>query len=73
MQEPEVLIETRREGRVDSSRDFTRTSTHPEPIVAGGVNVNLNAYLAWHVGPKLPSVTSMNGSGPRDGTIVATR
>jgi hypothetical protein len=50
-QKPEVLIETRRKIRIDSSRDLTRTTAHPEPIVAGSVNVDLNAHLARHAPP----------------------
>jgi hypothetical protein len=47
--ESKILIETCRQLRTYKAREFTRTSADAEPILAGSVNINLNAYVARHV------------------------
>ena len=73
-QEPEVLVEARREIGVDAGRDLAPARTHPEHVVSRGVDIDVNAYLALHVPPstRLP-VPSRLVQVLGVGRIVATR
>jgi hypothetical protein len=57
-QEPEVLVEARREVRVDAARDLAPARTHPEPVLSGGADIDVNAHLTGHVPDQLSELWS---------------